>query len=88
MKPGSTEGKKAAQKRGAVRGVLLFALLQACCAVGFWALGIIPGLPGWCKVLFWVLAAGSLVLIIPAVLVLKARFQEIEGGELDAAGKY
>ena len=88
MKPESIEEKKAAQKRSAVRGIILFAFLQVCCAVGFWALGIIPGLPGWCKVLFWVLAAGSLVLIVPAVLVLKARFQEIEGGELDAAGKY
>ena len=88
MRPGSIEEKKASQKRGAVRGVVFFALLQACCAVGFWALGTIPGLPGWCRILFWVLAAGCLLLIIPAVLVLKTRFQEIEGGELDAAGKY
>ena len=88
MKPGSIEERKAVQKRGAVRGVFLFALLQVCCAVGFWALGLIPGLPSWCKALFWVLAAGSLVLIVPALLVLKARFREIEGGELDAAGKY
>ena len=88
MRPGNIEEKKASQKRGAVRGVVLFALLQACCAVGFWALGTIPGLPGWCRILFWVLAAGCLLLIIPAVLVLKTRFQEIEGGELDAAGKY
>lgn len=88
MKPGSIEEKKAARKRDAVRGIGLFALLQGCCAVGFWALGTIPGLPGWCKTLFWVLAAGSLALLIPAVLVLRARFQEIEGGELDAAGKY
>ena len=83
MKPGSTEERRTAQKRGAVRGVLLFAFLQVCSGVAFWALGLIPGLPGWCKVLCWVLA-----LIIPAVLILKARFQEIEGVELDAAGKY
>ena len=88
MKPGSTEERRTAQKRGAVRGVLLFAFLQVCSGVAFWALGLIPGLPGWCKVLFWVLAAGCLALIIPAVLILKVRFQEIEGGELDAAGKY
>lgn len=88
MRPGSIEEKKASQKRGAVRGVLLFALLQACCAVGFWSMTLIPGLPGWCGVLFWVLAAGCLALIIPAALVLKARFQEIEGGDLNAAGKY
>lgn len=88
MKPGNIEERKAAQKREAVRGVVLFALLQVCCAVGFWALGLIPGMPGWCRALFWVLAAGCLVLIIPASLVLKERFREIEGGELDAAGKY
>ena len=88
MKPENIKEKKAAQKRGAVRGVVLFALLQACCAVAFWALGLIPGLPGWCRVLFWVLAVGCLVLIIPASLVLKERFREIEGGELDAAAKY
>ena len=88
MRPGNIEEKKASQKRGAVRGVVLFALLQACCAVGFWALGTIPGLPGWCRALFWILAAGCLVLVIPAVWMLKIRFREIKGGELDAAGEY
>jgi len=28
------------------------------------------------------------LLIIPALILLKQRFEEIEGGELDAAGKY
>lgn len=88
MKPESIEEKKAARKRDAVRGVVLFALLQGVSAVAFWALGMIPGMPGWCTGLFWVLAIGCLALLVPAFVVLRARFREIEGGELDAAGKY
>ena len=88
MKPESIEAKKAARRREAVRGVLLFALLQLCCAAGFWALAFLPGLPGWGRVLFWILAAGCALLVLPAGLSLKQRFDEIEGGELDAAGKY
>lgn len=76
------------RKRSAVRGVLLFALLQLACAVCFGALCFIPDMPRWCVILFGVLAALTLVLILPALLVLKDRFKEIEGGELDAAAKY
>lgn len=96
MRPGNTDlspggGLTVQQKkrrREAVTGVVLFTLLQLCCTVGFWALGTIPGLPGWCRALFWILAAGCLVLVIPAVWMLKIRFREIKGGELDAAGEY
>ena len=88
MKPESIEARKEQRKRSAVRGVLLFTLLQLACAICFGALCFIPDMPGWCVILFGVLAALSLVLILPAVLVLKDRFKEIEGGELDAAGKY
>ena len=88
MKPESIEARKEQRKRSAVRGVLLFALLQLACAVCFGALCFIPDMPGWCVILFGVLAALCLVLILPALLVLKDRFKEIEGGELDAAGKY
>ena len=49
---------------------------------------MIPGMPQWCVILFGVLAVLCLALILPALLVLKDRFKEIEGGELDAAGKY
>ena len=76
------------RKRSAVRGVLLFVLLQLACAVCFGALCFIPDMPRWCVILFGVLAALTLVLILPALLVLKDRFKEIEGGELDAAAKY
>ena len=89
LPPGGTpDGRKSRRRREAVTGVLLFGLLQLCCAAGLWALGLIPGLPGWCRAMFWILAAGCVILIIPALIMLKKRFEEIEGGELDAAGQY
>lgn len=88
MKPENTEERRKQRKRSAVRGVLLFALLQLACAACFGALCLIPDMPSWFVVLFGGLAALTLVLILPALLVLKDRFKEIEGGELDAAGKY
>ena len=76
------------RKREAVRGVLLFALLQAATAVCFGAMYFIPDLPrGW-GLAFVGLAVLCLLLLIPALVVLKQRFKEIEGGELDEAGKY
>ena len=88
MKPENIEERRRARKRSAVRGVLLFALLQLASAACFGALCFIPDMPWWFVALFGVLAVLCLVLILPVVLVLKVRFQEIEGGELDAAGKY
>lgn len=88
MKPESIEEKKAGRKRSAVRGVAFFTLLQVACAGCLAALCFVPELPPWCVILFGVLAVLCLVLIVPAVLLLKARFKEIEGGELDAAAKY
>ena len=88
MRPENTEERRRQRKRSAVRGVVFFALLQAACAVCFGALCLIPDLPQWCVILFGVLAVLCLALILPALLVLKDRFKEIEGGELDAAGKY
>lgn len=69
-------------------GVILFALLQIVCAVSFGALCFIPDLPQWLFIPFAVLAVFCLLLLLPALWVLKKRFDEIEGGELDAAGKY
>jgi len=48
----------------------------------------LPDCPGWASVLFGVLAVLSLGMIIPALLLLKQRFKEIEGGEQDAAAEY
>lgn len=86
--PENIETRRKKRKAEAVRGVLLFALLQAATGICFVALCLIPGLPRWCVILFGVLAALTVALILPALVVLKQRFQEIEGGEADAAGQY
>ena len=88
MKPENIDDRKARRKRSSVRGVLLFALLQLACAVCFGSLCFIPDIPKWLFVFFLVLAIFCIILILPAILVLRERFKEIEGGELDAAGKY
>lgn len=76
------------QKREAVRGILLFALLQLASAVILvWAAGI-PGVPGWLSRALWVIALADVLAILPSGIVLKQRLEEIEGGEQDEAGKY
>jgi fatty acid desaturase len=84
----SIEEKKRRRRREAVRGVALFALLQAACVAGFAALCWIPDLPKW---LFWIFAALAALCVVPvlmALVALRQRFKEIEGGELDAASQY
>ncbi|MCI7158650.1 MAG: hypothetical protein MR999_04415 [Flintibacter sp.] len=88
MKHESTEARQARRKRDAVRGILFFAMLQIIPTVACASLCFIPGMPRWAIILCLVLAILCLALIIPALFVLKSRFKEIEGGELDAAGKY
>ena len=88
MKPGNIEERKAARKRGAARGVLIFAVIQVLTAAATGALCFVPDAPGWLVVLFAAMAVLCLVAIIPAIVVLKQRFKEIEGGELDAAAEY
>ena len=75
-------------KKDAVRGVLLFGFLQVITAACFGAMCFIPDIPGWLGLVFGGLAAVCLLLLIPALIVLKQRFKEIEGGELDEAGQY
>ncbi len=86
--PESIEQRKRRRKRDAVRGVMFFAVLQIITSVACASLCFIPDMPTWAVVLCLVLAIVPLLLLIPAVLVLKSRFREIEGGELDAAAKY
>ena len=88
MKQGNTNAQQAKWKKEAVCGVLFFTLLQGVCALLFGGLCLIPDLPRWLFVVFFALAALCLVMIPPAFWMLKARFKEIEGGELDAAGQY
>ena len=76
MKLENIEERQAKRKRSAVNGVVFFTLLQVACALSFGALCLIPELPGWCVVLFGVLAVGCLLLIIPAaVMILSLYFQ-------------
>lgn len=84
----STKARQARRKRDAVRGLLFFGVLQIVTCVAFLALCFIPGLPQWAITLFLILGILCLAMIIPALLVLRSRFKEIEGGELDAASKY
>nr|WP_325212425.1 hypothetical protein [uncultured Oscillibacter sp.] len=84
----ASESRKRRQRRQAALGVVLFTLLQAACAAVFAALCFIPDLPRWLFRLFAALAGGCGLLVIPALVVLKQRFQEIEGGESDAAAEY
>ena len=76
------------RRREAVQGVVLFGILQLGCAALLVGLCFIPELPVWCVVLFGALAAGCVLSIIGAAAVLRQRFEEIEGGEFDAAAKY
>lgn len=55
MKRGNIDLRRR-EKRSAVLGMLLFILLQGACAVGFWALSLIPELPRWLVLLFLALA--------------------------------
>ncbi len=82
------ESQRRRRRRQAVLGVVLFALFQAVCTACFAALCFIPDLPRWAFRLFAALAALCGLLIIPALVVLKQRFKEIEGGEYDAAAEY
>ena len=86
--PANTEDRRSRCRRQAVLGVILFGLLQLACGAVFAALCLIPGLPRWAVVLFAALTAFFVVLMIPALVVLRERFTEIEGGELDEALKY
>lgn len=86
--PANIEARRRRYRRQAVLGVGLFGLLQLACTACFTALCFIPGLPRWTVVLFAVLAVLCAALMIPALIVLKKRFMEIKGGELDEALKY
>jgi len=87
MKQSNTE-RQSRDKKAAVAGVAFFAGLQLVCAASFASLCFIPDAPVWLIALFGALAATCLLLVIPALAVMKQRFKEIEGGELDEASEY
>ena len=86
--PNDTELRKRRLKREAVQGVLLFTALRlAAVIVLLWSISLIPEFP-WLQVILGIL---TLIVGVPVLFVwptLKQRFQEIEGGEFDAAAKY
>ena len=86
--PANTEDRRNRCRRQAGPGVILFGLLQLACGAAFAALCSIPGLPRWTVTLFAALAIFCAALMIPALMVLRQRLKEIEGGELDEALKY
>lgn len=87
MKPENIEMHRR-QRQEAVKGVLLFALLQLISAgILLWAARI-SELPSWLSRVLQLIAAADVLAILPTGIILKQRFQEIEGGELDEAGKY
>lgn len=88
MMPKNIKRQKAKHKQEAIWSVLLFALVQLACAACFGALCLIPEAPKWLTVLFGSIAVFCLALILPAMIVLKQRFHEIEGGEINAASQY
>lgn len=82
------EERKRRYKRQAITGVLVCVVLLLPCAMICVGLSLFPPLPWWGKALT---AAGAVVCIVPVIfslVVLKQRFKEIEGGELDAAAEY
>lgn len=88
MRPKSIEDRKRQLKKEAVTGVIAFAVLQLLCTGCFAGLCFIPDLPRWLWYIFMGLAVFCAVMIIPGALLLKGRFHEIEGGELDEASQY
>ncbi len=88
MKRENIEQRKARLKKEAVQGVLLFAVVLAATAACFGVVCFVPDTPKAIVVVFGILAVLCLVPLIPALVVLKGRFAEIEGGELDEASKY
>jgi len=88
MKQESIKQAQARRKKEAVLGIGWFVLIQLVCTVCFASLCFIPDAPVWVVVLFAVLAAVCILLLLPALWALRARWKEIEGGELDAAAEY
>lgn len=76
---------RAKQKRAAVRSVLVFALIMIVPVVALTMLLFVPDLSVLLLILFAVLDVLCLLPLIMAPVVLRQRFREIEGGELDEA---
>lgn len=80
--------RRARDKRAAVVGAAFFAGLMLVCAATMVSLCFVPNTPGWAIALLAGLSVFFLLFIIPALVVMKQRFQEIERGELYEASEY
>lgn len=88
MKLENIEIRKKQRRKEAVYGLLGFTALQVVCAASFGSLCFIPDIPTWLLVVFLTLTVLCLGLVLPVLYLLKVRFKEIEGGELDVAAQY
>ena len=82
------EDRTRRHKRQAVTGVCVCTALLLPCIIVCVGLSLFPPLPWWGTALA---AAGAAVCIVPVIfslVVLRQRFKEIKGGELDAAAEY
>lgn len=88
MKQESIELYRKRCKKEAIIGVVFFAAIQLATMVCFGALCFIPDAPRWLMILFASLAAVCVLPMIGALVVMKQRFSEIEGGEAYDARQY
>lgn len=88
MRPGSIEEARRRKKRSAAVGVAFYGLLMLGSAAVMAGLCFIPDIPLAAQIALGIAAAGFVLLFLPALWVLRARFKEIEGGESDAAAQY
>ena len=88
MRPESIEAAHRRKKRAAALGVAVYGLIMLGSAAVMAGLCFIPDMPLAAQVVLGICAAGFVLLFLPALWVLRARFKEIEGGESDAAAQY
>lgn len=88
MKQESIEAKQSKRKKESAYSAVVFVAIQLISVAVFAGLCLIPDMPIGVIVILLVLAGIDLLMIPTAIRVLKERMKEIEGGELDAAGKY
>ena len=80
--------RRARDKRAAVTGVSCFSGLMLVCSASMASLCFVPDTPVWAIALLAGLSVFFLLFIIPALVVMKQRFKEIDGGELYEASEY
>ncbi len=88
MRQESIEAAHRRKKRAAALGVTFYGLIMLGSAAVMAGLCFIPDMPLAAQIVLGICAAGFVLMFLPALWVLRARFKEIEGGESDAAAQY